>query len=174
MRKGLIILLLLSILLVFPKNSSAHPGNTSSDGCHYCRTNCDSWGVPWNQRHCHGGYTTTNLDEEIESYETQIKNLQTSTPTPTVIAIPTPTPSPTPKPTPRPTPTPTIEPPVQTPEVKGETVEKSSPTPTPLISPYVSSSKSILSLILFFGMIGGAFLLIRKVIKKFRGELPQN
>ncbi len=35
----------------------AHPGNTASDGCHYCRTNCDKWGVPWNQRHCHGGYT---------------------------------------------------------------------------------------------------------------------
>lgn len=32
----------------------AHPGNTSADGCHYCRTNCDKWGVAWNQRHCHG------------------------------------------------------------------------------------------------------------------------
>lgn len=36
----------------------AHPGNTASDGCHYCRTNCDKWGVPWNERHCHGGSTT--------------------------------------------------------------------------------------------------------------------
>lgn len=35
----------------------AHPGNTASDGCHYCRTNCDRWGVPWNARHCHGGYS---------------------------------------------------------------------------------------------------------------------
>ncbi len=34
---------------------SAHPGNTAADGCHYCRTNCDKWGVPWNTRHCHGG-----------------------------------------------------------------------------------------------------------------------
>lgn len=31
----------------------AHPGRTASDGCHYCRTNCDKWGVPWNVRHCH-------------------------------------------------------------------------------------------------------------------------
>lgn len=31
----------------------AHPGNTASDGCHYCRTNCDKWNVPWNLRHCH-------------------------------------------------------------------------------------------------------------------------
>jgi hypothetical protein len=35
----------------------AHPGNTASDGSHYCRTNCDYWGVPWNERHFHGGYT---------------------------------------------------------------------------------------------------------------------
>ena len=32
----------------------AHPGRTAADGCHYCRTNCSSWGVPWNERHCHG------------------------------------------------------------------------------------------------------------------------
>lgn len=36
----------------------AHPGRTASDGCHYCRTNCDSWGVVWNARHCHGGIPT--------------------------------------------------------------------------------------------------------------------
>ena len=36
----------------------AHPGNTASDGCHYCRTRCDYWGVPWNERHCHGGSIT--------------------------------------------------------------------------------------------------------------------
>jgi len=34
----------------------AHPGRTASDGCHYCRTNCDKWGVPWNERHCHNTY----------------------------------------------------------------------------------------------------------------------
>jgi len=31
----------------------AHPGRTASDGCHYCRTNCSTWGVPWGERHCH-------------------------------------------------------------------------------------------------------------------------
>jgi outer membrane biosynthesis protein TonB len=48
-----------SILLIAsfsrPGNAFAHPGRTASDGCHYCRTNCDSWGVPWDERHCHGG-----------------------------------------------------------------------------------------------------------------------
>ncbi len=31
----------------------AHPGMTASDGCHYCRTNCDYWGRPYGERHCH-------------------------------------------------------------------------------------------------------------------------
>lgn len=41
------------LLFLFTNISMAHPGNTASDGCHYCRTNCDSWGEAWNQRHCH-------------------------------------------------------------------------------------------------------------------------
>jgi len=56
---------------------SAHPGNTAADGCHYCRTNCDKWGVPWNVRHCHGG---------IISQPTSPPN---PTPTPTPASIPT-------------------------------------------------------------------------------------
>lgn len=53
-------LVLLSGLIVLtltanPTTVSAHPGRTASDGCHYCRTRCDYWGVPWNERHCHGG-----------------------------------------------------------------------------------------------------------------------
>ena len=48
----------LALLLLFQSNLFAHPGNTASDGCHYCRTNCTNWGVPWNQRHCHGGYAS--------------------------------------------------------------------------------------------------------------------
>ena len=43
--------------------ASAHPGRTAADGCHYCRTNCDSWGVPWNERHCHG---TNNIDKHSD------------------------------------------------------------------------------------------------------------
>ena len=34
-------------------NACAHPGRTTSDGCHYCRTRCDCWRVAWNQEHCH-------------------------------------------------------------------------------------------------------------------------
>lgn len=47
---------------------SAHPGNTAADGCHYCRTNCDKWGVPWNQRHCHGGGVPAPAPQPTKTY----------------------------------------------------------------------------------------------------------
>jgi hypothetical protein len=31
----------------------AHPGRTDSDGGHYCRTNCPSWGLEYNEYHFH-------------------------------------------------------------------------------------------------------------------------
>lgn len=84
-------------VLVIGVNSPAyaHPGRTASDGCHYCRTNCDSWGVPYNERHCHGGV------EVQQSVETVVEaNPPTSTPVPTRIILPTKRPvnTPTPKP----------------------------------------------------------------------------
>ena len=51
-------MLLMLFTFLFGSVSFAHPGRTASDGCHYCRTNCDSWWVAWNQRHCHWGSTT--------------------------------------------------------------------------------------------------------------------
>lgn len=70
---GLLLGLFIIFFVAFSNSIYAHPGRTSSDGCHYCRTNCDSWGVPWNERHCHNGYTTPTTPN------------------------PTPTPTPTPK-----------------------------------------------------------------------------
>lgn len=52
--KHLIIASVLFKGLLGPMIALAHPGRTASDGCHYCRTRCDYWGVPWNARHCHG------------------------------------------------------------------------------------------------------------------------
>ena len=50
----------------------AHPGNTAADGCHYCRTNCDEWGVAWNVRHCHNTYVapTYNYSSNTKSTDT--------------------------------------------------------------------------------------------------------
>lgn len=54
--------ILLTLLLFFcaiSQQVQAHPGNTASDGCHYCRTNCSSWGYTYGVRHCHGGGFST-------------------------------------------------------------------------------------------------------------------
>ena len=43
----------LLLITTLAHSALSHPGRTASDGCHYCRTNCESWGVPAGQRHCH-------------------------------------------------------------------------------------------------------------------------
>ena len=61
-------LLLFSLLFLFVASPiEAHPGNTAADGCHYCRTNCDKWGVPWGERHCHGGGSAPVQSAPVES-----------------------------------------------------------------------------------------------------------
>ncbi len=47
----------------------AHPGRTAGDGCHYCRTNCGSWGgTAYNQRHCHQSKGVPQPYEPIRSH----------------------------------------------------------------------------------------------------------
>ena len=62
----------------------AHPGRTASDGCHYCRTNCDSWGVPWDELHCHRGSSDTTASQQSSTnvtatnspvYPTKVKKI---------------------------------------------------------------------------------------------------
>lgn len=69
--KALIAAVLLSYFGTEPV--AAHPGGTAADGCHYCRTNCDRWGVAWGERHCHGGRMMNDLrtissDRDHESH----------------------------------------------------------------------------------------------------------
>lgn len=96
------LLLFVFSFLILAKPASAHPGRTAADGCHYCRTNCDSWGVPWGERHCHGGSSGTGsspvyvapTQPPVIIYPTATpKLLPTKIPT----AIPTPTVTPTPQ-----------------------------------------------------------------------------
>lgn len=61
--KGFLIsLLAITVLGFYAGVVDAHPGRTAADGCHYCRTNCDYYGVPWNERHCHGGGSSSSND----------------------------------------------------------------------------------------------------------------
>jgi hypothetical protein len=132
--------------LQFPLPVFAHPGRTASDGCHYCRTNCDSWGVPWNTRHCHGGGVITPT---------------ISTPKPVYTIVPTP------RATVRPTLKPTTTP---SPEVQGVTTQNTpapisspSPTPAPLTTGGVIGVLGFLAVLIGLPIWG-----IVKIIKKFR------
>lgn len=78
------VILAVSVVLLAPGFAFGHPGRTASDGCHYCRTNCSSWGEAWDQRHCHNGYSAPVYTAP--------------TPRPTPRLTPRPTPLPTPKP----------------------------------------------------------------------------
>ncbi len=107
--KLFILIFALFALFVFTPRAEAHPGRTASDGCHYCRTNCDSWGVAWNERHCHGSGSAPVQDQapiQQESLVAPITAPQLYTPVPanTVYIPPTLTPTFTPIPTPTPTP----------------------------------------------------------------------
>ncbi len=131
--KKILIAFILVFLAGFPfvSSATAHPGRTAADGCHYCRTNCDSWGVSWNERHCHGSESAPAI-EHIEQPVEQIiptavptkvyippTRLPTRIPTriPTKIPTKTPTPSLTNTPTPTASATPTVKP-TKKPEVK--------------------------------------------------------
>lgn len=59
MKKDLFVITILCVILC-PYNTFAHPGRTDSNGCHYCRTNCASWGLNQDEYHCHSGNTYTN------------------------------------------------------------------------------------------------------------------
>jgi len=149
----------LLVVFLFKTPVFAHPGRTASDGCHYCRTRCGYWGVPWNARHCHGG-TVPAPPPKVEPTPTPKIIVPVSTPTPTPISTPSPTSSPTPIPSPSPTPvsSPTPSPESQlTPEVKGTATQEVQP---------ISTAEAIGA----FGTIGiigwGAYRFLRRFIVK--------
>ena len=53
--KEMVKVVVITVALVIATPAYAHPGRTAGDGCHYCRTNCSSWGEVAGARHCHGG-----------------------------------------------------------------------------------------------------------------------
>ncbi len=60
------------LLCMSPFLVLAHPGNTASDGGHYCWTNCASWGQVYGQRHFHGGssYSAPSTYSSYSSFST--------------------------------------------------------------------------------------------------------
>ncbi|MFC1596172.1 YHYH domain-containing protein [Candidatus Margulisiibacteriota bacterium] len=53
MKKHICVVLMLIGYMLNCSLLFGHPGNTNSSGCHYCRTNCSSWGLSYGQYHCH-------------------------------------------------------------------------------------------------------------------------
>ncbi len=60
MKKRRKIIILLVTILLINENAFAHPGRTDGNGCHTCRTNCESWGLRKNEYHCHNGNSYSN------------------------------------------------------------------------------------------------------------------
>jgi len=128
--------------LFVPNFIFAHPGNTSSDGCHFCRTNCDSWGYTYNTRHGHHGEVCDPSKGPIDplysggGYVAPVQPQIIPTATPTPRPRPTATPTPLPTKTPTPTPTTTLEPTEEpTPTLELSPTESVSPTSTSSIMP---------------------------------------
>ena len=119
----LAILVIVSIIFLSRiSDVEAHPGRTAADGCHYCRTNCDRWGVPWNERHCHGG--TITQDPPV------VAPKDSPTPKPTIFTPKsTPTPSPSPSSIPSLSPAPTNPIVTNKPETLGVQVKGESGNP---------------------------------------------
>lgn len=149
MTKSTISIFLICLFLVSFSTSSvlAHPGNTAADGCHYCRTRCGYWGVAWNQRHCHGGYSPPS---------TYIAPVTTPVPTPTPTPRPTFIPISTPKETPIPISTPTLSP-----GVKGESVKDAQSAEEP-----GDSGSGMLLPLGTLGLAGGYWFYKKRVKRK--------
>ncbi len=65
------VIILILVSTFSPIQTNAHPGRTASDRCHYCRTNCSSWGVQWDARHCHNGsssYTKSATNHDSNDF----------------------------------------------------------------------------------------------------------
>ena len=64
-----VITLLLSVT-VFWNNQivNAHPGNTDSNGGHYCRTNCPSWGYDYGEYHTHSSFDSSSYNSTSNDF----------------------------------------------------------------------------------------------------------
>lgn len=81
------VFLVILFFLISVSPVEAHPGRTDADGCHYCRTNCDRWGVAWNERHCHGGSAPEQAEVPMQ-HPIQQANIVASTVAPVYTAVP--------------------------------------------------------------------------------------
>ena len=70
-----ILTLSLVISLILPLSIFGHPGKTDINGCHTCRTNCESWGLKYGEYHCHNGNIKEIVKEAKDTAKTEAKQL---------------------------------------------------------------------------------------------------
>ena len=51
--------LLAIVFLAAAASGHTHPGGRASDGCHFCRSNCEKWDLEKDERHCHDDGSNT-------------------------------------------------------------------------------------------------------------------
>lgn len=61
--------ILLCLIILFTNCVEAHPGRTDSNGCHFCRTNCDSYGLGYGEYHCHNGNAGNTKEKSDSTFE---------------------------------------------------------------------------------------------------------
>ena len=127
-----VFLLVVTLYSFVPQEAYAHPGNTAADNCHYCRTNCSKWGVPYDERHCHGGGSVPAPVQEAPA--ATVAPIATPIPAPTIKPLPSAKPSIAPKPSIKPSvkPSPSLSPspsitPEHTPDASASAIVNSSP-----------------------------------------------
>jgi hypothetical protein len=93
MNKPILILFLVFASMGYMQPVLAHPGNTASDGCHYCRTNCVKWGEVSGARHCHGGGSYSPPSRTVPLAPKEISRpINIASPTPSLL-VPSQSPS---------------------------------------------------------------------------------
>ena len=63
MRYALIIL----ALTLVPAAAYAHPGRTDANGGHYCRTNCEKWGLKYDEYQYHNSISETVKPAKVKA-----------------------------------------------------------------------------------------------------------
>lgn len=78
LKRKIKLLTIIAVIVLIPTKVLAHPGRLDSSGCHTCRTNCPSWGLEYEEYHCHSGNTYTNSKGEVYNEKGVLLNNNTS------------------------------------------------------------------------------------------------
>ncbi len=71
--------IVMTLVLILALDITAHPGRTDANGCHYCRTNCEQYGLQQDEYHCHNKTSTSvTIESTIDSSSSSVKTSSTT------------------------------------------------------------------------------------------------